>query len=115
MVIRTLLVSLLMCLLSAPTYACAMLDHAEPKVGSIITSSIDNVTLTFTGKIYPKQSTLEVTDAAGNIVSTGEAYGNDTTLSVQTKPLLPGKYKVHWNTYCDCKSYTPGHYTFTVK
>lgn len=95
--------------------ACAMLDHADPRVGSVTDSSISRVSLTFTGKIFPEKSTLEVRDEAGEIMSTGKPSGSDTVLAVAVKPLHPGKYKVRWNTFCDCGSFAPGSYPFTVK
>ncbi len=98
--------------------ACPVLDHADPKVGSVVTSAPDHVTVTFSSTIYPEKSTLRVNDMKGMQVSEGEAYGetgSDTVISTKLKPSLPpGKYKVSWNVLCDCGSLTPGDYKFTI-
>jgi methionine-rich copper-binding protein CopC len=113
--VKKLFLALAFCALSAPAFSCAMLDHADPKVGSVITRAPDHVTLTFSDKIYPEKSTLSVMNANDETVSMGNAYGSQRVLSVKVKPLTPGIYKVHWNTYCDCKSYMPGNYKFTLQ
>lgn len=96
--------------------ACAILETANPKVGAEVKAP-STVELKFSSKIYPEKSTLEVFDSAGNTVSTGKPYGktsDNTVIATAVKPLPPGKYKVKWNTWCDCESLTPGDYKFTV-
>jgi methionine-rich copper-binding protein CopC len=116
----------LLCLLVAayaaaatPAYACAVLEKADPKVGSEIKGRVTEVTLTFTGHIIADKSTLEVKDVAGNAVNIGHPYGpasqDNKTVSIKLKSLPSGTYKVSWSVLCDCDSFTPGDYTFTVE
>jgi methionine-rich copper-binding protein CopC len=114
---------ILLCLCAVVFYAgvaaaCPVLEHADPKVGSVVAQAPDQVTITFSSTIYPDKSTLEVADAGGATVSIGKAYGtpgSDTVITTKLRPSLPpGKYTVRWNVLCDCGSLTPGDYKFTV-
>lgn len=97
--------------------ACPILEKAYPRVGSVVEKSPGYVALTFSSTVFPESSTVDVTDAKGNKVSTGKPYGKggDNAVFSKIQPLSPGKYTVSWNVFCDCGSLTPGTYKFTVK
>lgn len=105
----------LLLLLPGIAFACPILDHADPRVGSTVESA-DHVTLYFSGKVDGAKSTIRVADAAGHDRAKGAAYNIDeNTYATATAPLAPGKYKVTWNADCGCGQPMPGTYRFTVK
>lgn len=104
--------------MTVSAFACPMLEHASPKVGSTVSGDIGSVSITFSSAIFPKSSMLDVTDMQGNKMNIGTPYGkaeDDTVIATRLKQLAPGKYKVSWNVMCGCGSLTPGDYKFTVK
>jgi methionine-rich copper-binding protein CopC len=105
-----------MLLASAPAFACPVLEKGDPRVGSENGGSVAQVTLSFSGRVFPSKSEVAVTDARGARVDKGRPFGGDKTVAVKLKETLPpGKYKVAWNVFCDCGTFTPGDYSFEVK
>jgi methionine-rich copper-binding protein CopC len=96
--------------------AHARLDHASPKVGSTTTAAPKQVVLTFTEKLEPTFSSIEVRDAKGTDVQAGKARaGADRTqLRVPLKALSPGTYTVIWKALSVDTHRTQGTFTFTV-
>jgi len=104
-------------LAATPAYACAVLEHANPRVGATVSGSLDALQLHFSLQIYPKQSSIKVTAADGTLVSLGPVIGDaadDKTVAVHLRSLTPGKYKVTWDVLADCGSHEPGDFKFTV-
>jgi methionine-rich copper-binding protein CopC len=117
---RVVLASALLVLMlftASPAHACAVLEKADPRVGHAISGPLDAVTLYFSMKVYPADSTMTVTDTDGHPVSLGKPFGDakdDTVMKVRLNSLQPGKYKVSWTVHADCGSYEPGDFKFTV-
>src|ERR1700752_665619 len=98
-------------------YAQAMLDHAEPRVGSIVAAPPREISLWFTQKVEPAFSKIEVTDANGDRVDEGNVHldeSNPTLLHIGLKALASGTYKVHWKVLSVDTHTTEGHFSFTV-
>src|SRR5450432_1064727 len=100
-----------------PALAHAMLDHASPSVGSAQASAPHEVVLWFTEQLEPAFSTIEVRDASGAMVSSGNASVDPkqrTQLRVPLKSLGLGTYKVNWRVLSVDTHRTQGDFTFRV-
>jgi methionine-rich copper-binding protein CopC len=64
--------------------------------GSTVQSAPQQVTLTFSEKLEPAFSTIEVRNAAGGRVDQGKVTVSATTMSVGLTALPPGSYTVSW-------------------
>lgn len=93
--------------------AHAMLDHADPRVGSTVTTPPKELALWFTEKLEPAFSTAEVHNAQGTVLS-GKARVSGEQLRVPLKPLPPGTYLVKWRVLSVDTHRTQGSFTFTV-
>lgn len=115
-VLAILIVSALTIAAPKGAAAHARLDHATPKVGSTVTAAPKQIVLTFTEKLEPAFSSIEVRDAKGADVQTGKARGGSdrTQLRVQLKSLPPGTYTVIWKALSVDTHRTQGTFTFTV-
>ena len=93
-----------------------MLDHASPAVGSTVSVAPKSVLLTFTEKLEPAFSTVEVRNAQGASVQAGKARrpSDRTRLRVALKPLSPGTYKVIWHALSVDTHRTQGDFSFSV-
>jgi len=105
-------------LLAAPVaaYAHAMLDHADPRVGSTVATAPKELMLWFTEKLEPAFSTAEVRNAQ-DVVQSGKAQvdtGDRTELRVPLKTLSPGTYTVNWRVLSVDTHRTQGTFSFTV-
>jgi len=105
-------------LLAAPVaaHAHAMLDHANPRVGSTVATAPKELSLWFTEKLEPAFSTAEVRNAQGAAQS-GKAHvdnGDRTELRVPLKALPPGTYTVIWHVLSVDTHRTQGTFSFTV-
>jgi len=101
---------------AAPARAHAFLDHADPRVGSTVSSPPAAVTLTFTEPIEAAFSRVEVTDAGGRRVETGPLqHPAPTTITVSLPGLAPGSYTVSWAVVSVDTHPTEGHFQFIVK
>lgn len=97
--------------------AHALLDHAEPRVGSTVATPPAAVSLWFSQKIEPAFSSIEVRDGEGNRVDEGGSRrdGSDPTgLITRLKPIPDGTYKVHWRVLSGDTHVTEGHFSFRV-
>jgi methionine-rich copper-binding protein CopC len=109
------IVTLLIMALGAPAArAHAFLDHANPLVGSTVSSAPHEVSLTFTQNLEPAFSSVTVTDASGAQVSQGKAQISGNTMRVGLKALGPGSYKVRWHALSVDTHTTEGRFTFHV-
>jgi methionine-rich copper-binding protein CopC len=119
MVARFLILCALIGITTGPAWACGILDHAEPRVGSNVSGPLSNLKLTFSEAIVPAKSSIELDE-----IDTGKPVEskpfvmseNDTVMSLTTlQPLPPGKYKVHWRVeWKDCGSITDSRYPFML-
>ena len=101
----------------APALAHAMLDHANPRVGSSQATGPREVRLWFTQQLEPSFSTVEVRSESGAVMSSGKAQvdGADRTqLRVALKPLPPGTYRVIWRVLSVDTHRTQGDFSFRV-
>jgi methionine-rich copper-binding protein CopC len=98
--------------------AHAFLDHAEPKVGGIVTNSPAELKVWFTQSLETAFSTVEVVDAQGHQVDKKDARldeQNKKLFIVSLPPLSPGTYTVVWHAVSVDTHKTQGHFKFTVK
>ena len=116
MTMRTILIVLATLIAPVAANAHAMLDHASPAVGSTVASAPKEVVITFTEKLEPKFSSIEVRNAKGAAMQAGKATlgGSPTNLRVALKPLPPGTYKVIWRVLSVDTHRTNGSFTFRV-
>jgi copper resistance protein C len=96
------------------TYAHSFLEHAEPRVGSTVPTAPKEVVLTFSQKLEPAFSSIEVSDASGARVDQGKANVSATTMRIGLKPLAPGTYRVRWQVLSTDTHSTEGNFTFQV-
>jgi methionine-rich copper-binding protein CopC len=98
---------------STAVQAHAMLDHANPAVGSTVGSSPGQVTLYFTQALEPKFSGAEVRNASGARVDKGKSIsGNVMRISVGALPA--GAYTVSWHVLSVDTHTTQGSFSFHV-
>ncbi|HZM03914.1 MAG TPA: copper resistance protein CopC [Candidatus Saccharimonadales bacterium] len=99
-------------------WAHAFLDHAEPKVGSVVAISPGELKLWFTQRLEPAFSWLQVQDASGQEVDKKNAHldADDKSLLIVSLPQLPaGTYTVIWHAVSVDTHKTQGRFKFTVK
>jgi copper resistance protein C len=99
----------------APALAHAFLEHADPRVGSTVSSPPAVLTLAFTEPIEAAFSRVEVTDAAGKRIETGRLeHPAPATITVSLPRLEPGRYRVTWAVVSIDTHPTEGHFGFVV-
>ena len=98
--------------------AHAMLERAEPAVGSTVNAPPTEVKLWFTEALEPAFSTVQVFDQQGQRVDQQDARPQSSSkakvLRVALKPLSPGIYKVVWRVVSIDSHVTQGDFTFQV-
>jgi copper resistance protein C len=102
---------------SAAAQAHAMLDSANPRVGSTVASAPRALSLSFTQNLEPAFSTVQVQDDGGARVDQGKAQvdpANPAMLRVGLKALRPGTYHVHWRVLSVDTHTTEGSFSFQV-
>jgi hypothetical protein len=103
---------------TALAHAHAFLDHADPRVGSMLTEPPPQVKIWFTEELEAAFSKIQVFDATGNEVDQKDVKvdpGNKTIMTVSLPKLPPGTYKVKWSAVAVDTHHTTGDFTFTVK
>ena len=93
------------------------LARSSPAAGSTVKEAPKEVVLSFTEKLEPKFSSIEVHDATGNAMQDGKASGvpaQPTQMRVSLKPLPPGTYKVIWRILSVDTHRASGSFTFRV-
>jgi copper resistance protein C len=112
---RLFVLSLILIPMSGVTaYAHAFLDHASPLVGSTVAAAPREVTLSFTQRLEPAFSSVQVTDSKGARVDQGKAQISGSIMRVGLKALSPGTYKVHWRALSVDTHTTQGSFSFHV-
>lgn len=102
----------------AVAYAHASLDHASPRVGSVVPSAPREVSLWFTEGLEPAFSRIEVYNSEGTRVDQGKSQVDPSDpkhLRVGLRSLTPGTYKVQWRVISIDTHKTEGSFTFDVK
>ncbi len=115
--LTTLAISALL-ILSPGAWAHAFLDHADPKVGSVVSVSPAVVKIWYTQEIEPDFSTIQVSDSNGKEVDKQDSHvdSNDEKLLIVSLPSLPdGEYSVSWKVVSVDTHHTQGDFKFTVK
>ena len=105
-------------LLPVGAWAHAFLDHADPKVGSVLSSSPEEIKIWFTQEIEPDFSSIEVRDSRGNEVDKQDTHkdSSDKKLLIVSVPkLADGQYTVTWKVVSTDTHHTHGDFSFTVK
>lgn len=108
------IIPLLLCLAAGEARAHALLDHAEPRVGTTVAIAPRQVTLYFTQELEPAFSTVSVTNSSGQRVDTGKARVSGSQISVSLRSAGPGTYHVKWRILSVDTHRTQGDFTFQV-
>jgi len=98
----------------SPAQAHAFLDHASPLVGSTVSAAPHELTLSFTQKLEPAFSTVQVTGPSGARIDQGKPQISGNTMRVTIKAAGAGTYHVHWHALSVDTHTTQGSYTFHV-
>jgi hypothetical protein len=108
--------AVLVALVPTVALAHAQLQKASPPVGSTMRSAPPELVLTFTERLEPALSRIEVHDGAGRRVEKGAARvgGDGRQLAVELVPLTPGTYKVIWSVVSIDTHPTEGDFTFQI-
>jgi methionine-rich copper-binding protein CopC len=116
MTMRFIVIILALLAMPGAANAHAVLDHASPAVGGTVAAAPKAVVLSFTEKLEPKFSSIEVRDGKGAGMQTGKAAlgSGPTELRVALKPLPAGTYKVIWRVLSVDTHRTNGSFTFRV-
>ena len=113
--ILTFAISALLTVTAAATAeAHAFLDHAEPRVGSTVSTAPRELVLSYTQNLEPAFSSVEVSDANGARVDLGKPRIDASTMRVGLKPLAAGTYRVRWKVLSVDTHTTEGSFTFHV-
>jgi len=99
-------------------FAHAFLDHAAPGVGSTVSGSPGELTLSFTQGIAVAFAHVEIASAEGGKIAAGKPVADPSDPAVLhvklEKPLKPGAYKVTWQVVSVDTHRTQGTFKFTV-
>jgi copper resistance protein C len=106
--------ALLAIMLGATAEAHAFLDHAEPRVGSTVPTAPRELSLSFTQKLEPAFSSVEVSDGNGARVDLGRPSVSASVMRVRLKQLSAGTYRVRWHVLSVDTHTTEGSFTFQV-
>jgi copper transport protein len=91
------------------------LRTADPAANAFLQRPPGQVTLSFTEPIDAKSSSIEILDAAGQPVATGEVDVSDANMTVALPVLKPGIYNVLWANVSRIDGHAiRGSYPFTV-
>jgi methionine-rich copper-binding protein CopC len=94
--------------------AHAFLDHAEPRVGSTVPTAPRELSLSFTQKLEPAFSSVEVSDANGARVDLGKPSVSASVMRIGLKQLSAGTYRVRWHVLSVDTHTSEGSFTFQV-
>ena len=106
--------ALLTVMVGTAAEAHAFLDHAEPRVGSTVPTAPRELSLSFTQKLEPAFSSVEVSDANGARVDLGKPSVSASVMRIRLKPLSAGTYRVRWHVLSVDTHTTEGSFTFQV-
>ena len=106
---------MLLLLGSVTAHAHALLDRADPRVGSTVNAVPREVSLSFTQYLEPAFSTMEVTDASGRRVDEGKPTIDGKVMRVPIAGHPPGTYRVKWRVLSVDTHTTEGAFSFEVR
>jgi copper resistance protein C len=113
--ILTFAISALLAIMSGTAAeAHAFLDHAEPRVGSTVPTAPRELSLSFTQKLEPAFSSVEVSDGNGARVDLGKPSVSASVMRIRLKQLSAGTYRVRWHVLSVDTHTTEGSFTFQV-
>lgn len=96
--------------------AHAYLDHASPRVGSVVNTAPSEVRLFFTQALEPRFTAAELRSSAGAVIATGGVdSANPKEIVIRVRSLAPGRYRVHWKVLSVDTHRTQGTFSFEVK
>jgi len=102
---------------ATPAAAHALLEHAEPAVGSTV-APVDTIRLHYSEPVEPRFSSVTLTDEDGTKVPGDKPALDpaDSTVFVLhlPAPLRAGRYKVDWHVVSVDTHRTEGSFGFTV-
>ncbi len=93
-------------------------DHAEPKVGSTISTAPAQVRIWFDSALEPAFSSIMVHTEGETMVDKRDGHvdpSDPTLLEVSVPPLPPGRYIVIWSVVARDGHRTSGEFKFTIK
>ena len=109
------IIAVLLLLSAGIAEAHALLERAEPRVGSTTKATPHEVVLSFSQKIESAFSTVEITDAAGRRVDAGKPTVDGNVMRVPVEISAPGTYRVKWHVLSVDTHSTEGAFTFQVR
>ena len=92
--------ALLAIMLGTAAEAHAFLDHAEPRVGSTVPTAPRELSLSFTQKLEPAFSSVEVSDANGARVDLGKPSVSASVMRIRLKQLISREPTGSAGTFC---------------
>ena len=92
-----------------------MLEHASPGAGAVLSAPPKALSLTFSEALEPAFSAISVTDNAGRSVAAAPSAARGATMTLELKPLPPGRYRVIWHALSLDTHRTEGRFQFTIK
>ncbi|SFM98573.1 hypothetical protein SAMN05216516_101671 [Izhakiella capsodis] len=99
--------------------AHAHLKSSEPAANAEVTTSLKQLTLTFTEGLEPAFSDVILKDSQGAVVPTGKALvskrNRQQIVLPLIAPLAAGAYQVNWHVLSTDGHKTKGNYSFTMK
>ncbi len=108
-------VALLLVLASVAARAHALLDQADPRVGSTVNAAPHEVSLSFTQNLEAAFSTMEVTGPSGQRVDEGKPRVDGNVMRVPLRADQPGTYRVKWRVLSVDTHTTEGAFSFKVQ
>jgi copper resistance protein C len=117
--LRVVTIALLALALALPgsVRAHSGLARSSPPAGSTVSPAPKEVVLSFSEKLEPNFSTIEVRDAKGAPMHAGKSSvdaAQRTQMRVALKALPPGTYKVIWRVLSVDTHRSQGTFTFRV-
>lgn len=110
-------VGLLLCLtifLTKTAFAHTGLESSNPKAGAEITEALQEITLTFEGKLE-NLSTFKMFDSNKQEIKANVTLKEKLMTGKLSQPLSNGSYEVQWTIVGEDGHPIQGKYTFTVK
>lgn len=107
--------ALLLLLGSLAANAHALLERAEPRVGSTVREAPREISLSFTQNLEAAFSTMEVTDASGQRVDEGKPSIEGNVMRMPLRAMSPGTYRVKWRVLSVDTHTTEGAFSFEVR
>ena len=109
------IIAVLLLLSAGIAEAHALLERAEPRVGSTTKAAPHEVVLSFSQRIESAFSTVEITDAAGHRVDEGKPTVDGNVMRVPVEISAPGTYRVKWHVLSVDTHPTEGAFTFQFR